>query len=69
MTELHLVEIAAALNLPNRKLPSGFSDIDKDVKVDGSKEKGLKIFGPTLKYRSKEETVKDTLELFAKHGF
>ncbi|KAH6904329.1 D-lactaldehyde dehydrogenase [Coprinopsis sp. MPI-PUGE-AT-0042] len=64
-----LLEIASGLNLPNRKLPEGFSDIDKVTKVTGSKEKGIQIFGPTLKYRSKEETIKDTLDHFAKHGF
>ncbi|KAH6877039.1 D-lactaldehyde dehydrogenase [Coprinopsis sp. MPI-PUGE-AT-0042] len=63
-----LLEIASGLNLPNRKLPSGFSDIEKKVKVDASKEKGLQVFGPNLKYRSKEETIKDTLERFAEDG-
>jgi hypothetical protein len=62
--------IAIGSNLPNRELPPGFSDIDKSVeKVNASKEKGLGIFVPPSKYRSKEETVKDMFERFAQLGF
>jgi nucleoside-diphosphate-sugar epimerase len=70
MIDILLVDIAVGLNLPNRELPPGFSDIDKSVeKVNASKEKGLGIFVPPLKYRSKEETVKDMFERFAQLGF
>lgn len=61
------VDVANNLNLPDRKLTPGFPDLSRDTPLKLSSAKGDEIFG--IKYKSMEETTRDSLEDFAKRGF
>ncbi|KAH6907386.1 D-lactaldehyde dehydrogenase [Coprinopsis sp. MPI-PUGE-AT-0042] len=61
------VDVAFNLNLPDRKLSKGFPELSRDLSYSVSTKKSKEILG--LNYRSKEETVKDTFEEFARRGF
>jgi hypothetical protein len=55
------------MNLPGRNLSKGFPELSRDISYTVSKTKSREILG--LEYRSKEETVRDTFEYFARSGF
>ncbi|KAH6907325.1 D-lactaldehyde dehydrogenase [Coprinopsis sp. MPI-PUGE-AT-0042] len=61
------VDAAYKLNLPGRNISPGFPDLSRETDLRYSSKKSDEILG--LKYRSKEETTRDSLEDFSQRGF
>jgi len=62
------VDFANKFNNTSRPLFAGFPSIheNKEYKLNYDNSKGVRLLG--IKYHTKEETTKDTLEEFARRG-
>ncbi|KAH6883771.1 D-lactaldehyde dehydrogenase [Coprinopsis sp. MPI-PUGE-AT-0042] len=61
------IDVANKLDLPGRKLSTGFPDWNRELELNVSNAKAINILG--VEFRSKEDTTRHTLEDFAKRGW